>query len=295
MKFRLTLMSAVLCLSVVLAQPGLAQQLQPQEPELVQQMLADGWQKVADGVLQRGVGGSRVETFTYNQEGLRWMVQRMEERVSFLEHEYSQFPAEELARLIEGLKGEILAAEASLSFSPGRDGRPRRDPELQHLLWRQRLRRSADRVLGAGRYRQRQREFLGQLWLLRRQHLRLRLCAGDGRHHDHDQDPGGPEVQRNVDQQLCRRERQRQSRLLLLRLRPGLERRAGYQLRHRGHQLLLPEPPAGRRDQREPGAIHRRLHALCGHHVVCQRQRRHPGLLLQLVCRLDLPGLGGAR
>ncbi len=105
MKFRLTLMFAVLCLSVASARPGLAQQLQPQEPELVQQMLADGWEKVADGVLQRGLGGSRVETFTYNQEGLRWMVQRLEGRVSFLENEYRTYPSPELARLIDELGG----------------------------------------------------------------------------------------------------------------------------------------------------------------------------------------------
>lgn len=119
MKLRRLSLSAALCLSILtMARPGLAQvqELEP-EPPLVRQMLQEGWIKVADGVLQRGGREGQVETFTYNQEGLRWTVQRLEERVRSLEDEYSNYPSEELARVVEGLREEISEANDSLSVA----------------------------------------------------------------------------------------------------------------------------------------------------------------------------------
>ena len=119
MKLRMLFLSASLCLSILtMNRPGMAQvqELEP-EPSLVRQMLQEGWTKVAGGVLQRGMREGQVETFTYNQDGLRWAVQRLEERVRLLEDEYSAYPSEELARIVEGLREEIDEANDSLSVS----------------------------------------------------------------------------------------------------------------------------------------------------------------------------------
>jgi hypothetical protein len=63
-KLRMLSLSAALCLSITMARPSVAQvqELKP-EPPLLRQMLQEGWTKVAEGVLQRGVGMSPVETF----------------------------------------------------------------------------------------------------------------------------------------------------------------------------------------------------------------------------------------
>jgi hypothetical protein len=109
---------AVLSLSLTIsgARAGLAQlqPLQPQDPDWLVRMYEDGWQKVQEGVLQRGEGGSQNETFTYGEEGLRWTVARLEEQASFLASRYNNAPSEDLAEVIGWLQGEILAANARI-------------------------------------------------------------------------------------------------------------------------------------------------------------------------------------
>lgn len=109
MKLRLLSFAAVLCLSIPLSTgPGFAQaeELKP-EPELVRQMLQEGWTKVAEGVLQRTEWG-QVETFTYGEDGLRWSARRLAARLELLEKEYASHPTEELAGVIESLEGQLI-------------------------------------------------------------------------------------------------------------------------------------------------------------------------------------------
>jgi hypothetical protein len=103
-KFRLLSFVVGLCLSIALS----AQELKP-EPELVRQMLQDGWTKVAEGVLQRADG--QVETFTYGEEGLRWTARKLEARLEFLEKEYASNPTEKLAGIIENLKSQLVETD----------------------------------------------------------------------------------------------------------------------------------------------------------------------------------------
>lgn len=108
MKYRLYVFAA-LCLSVLtMAQPGFSQvqEVKP-EPELVLQMLQEGWQKVAEGVLQRSVDG-QTETFTYGEDGLRWTARRLEARLEVLQKEYAVNPSEKLADIIESLITQLI-------------------------------------------------------------------------------------------------------------------------------------------------------------------------------------------
>ena len=112
MKLRLLSFSAALCLSIALsAGPGFAQakEIKP-EPELVRQMLQDGWTKVAEGMLQRAEPG-KVETFTYGEDGLRWTARRLEARLELLEKEYASHPTGELAGIIESLESQLIEAD----------------------------------------------------------------------------------------------------------------------------------------------------------------------------------------
>lgn len=112
MKLKLLSVCAVLCLSMITANssPTRAQlqELQPAEPEWMVEMYGQGWEKVGEGVLQRSEGeGSPVETFIYNEDGLRWWVQWLQGRVRQFEALYDRSPSEDLARFIEGLQDDI--------------------------------------------------------------------------------------------------------------------------------------------------------------------------------------------
>lgn len=107
-KFRLLSFAAALCLSSALS----AQEIKP-EPELVRQMLQEGWTKVAEGVLQRTDG--QVETFTYGEDGLRWTARKLEARLELLEKEYASNPTEELAGVIESLESQLSETDEVLA------------------------------------------------------------------------------------------------------------------------------------------------------------------------------------
>jgi hypothetical protein len=114
-KLRMLSFSAALCLSLIMmARPSMAQvqELKP-EPPLVRQMLQEGWTKVAEGVLQRTSEGGP-ETFTYGEDGLRWTARRLEARLGFLQNEYNAHPSEDLARLIESIKAQLIDLDENL-------------------------------------------------------------------------------------------------------------------------------------------------------------------------------------
>jgi hypothetical protein len=115
-KFRLSIIAAVLCLSIMIPSVclGAGQESVTPEPAWLHRMLQDGWQRVQQGVLQRDMGGGRVETFTYGQEGLRWTTQKLQERISSLQGEHAQHPSAELARVIASLERESTQTDSSL-------------------------------------------------------------------------------------------------------------------------------------------------------------------------------------
>jgi hypothetical protein len=114
-KFRMTLLFSVLCLTMILigARSGLAQ-AKPQEPAWLTRMYAEGWQKVQEGVLQRSKGG-QAETFTFGEEGLRYTVENLKQQVNFLQQAQNQHPSPELGQAISNLQRQIGGANARLS------------------------------------------------------------------------------------------------------------------------------------------------------------------------------------
>jgi hypothetical protein len=118
-KLKLLSVSATLCLAMMIgARAGSAQQVQPLEPEWLTQMYAEGWEKIQEGVLQRDTGGGQPETFTYGAEGLQWVIGSLQQQVSLLESKYSASPNEDLADLLDQLKGEILRLEGEVDSAP---------------------------------------------------------------------------------------------------------------------------------------------------------------------------------
>jgi hypothetical protein len=115
-KSRLLSVPAVLCLAMMItfAHTGSAQQVQPLEHEWLIQMYGEGWQKVQEGVLQRSAEGGSLETFTYGEEGLLFSIQKLEERLAFLQSAYDQNPTDELAWSIDRLNEQLSEANGQV-------------------------------------------------------------------------------------------------------------------------------------------------------------------------------------
>lgn len=80
-------------------------------------LLAQGWQRITDGVLQRKLGGNKVETFAFGREGADWMLQRSEDRLGFLMGEYEKYPSDRLRKVILNLRRDIRQMKSSLEVS----------------------------------------------------------------------------------------------------------------------------------------------------------------------------------
>jgi hypothetical protein len=96
------------------AQLGMAQLLEPQDPQWLTEMYEQGWQKLREGVLQRSVGGSQVETFTYGEEGLQWTVESLKQQIRNLQLLYDKQPSPELAESIDTLENQLGVAATRL-------------------------------------------------------------------------------------------------------------------------------------------------------------------------------------
>lgn len=119
MKLRsLFILSALCVVLMIVPCAAFAQQVQPLEPEWLQQMYAEGWEKVQEGILRRDADGGEFETFSYGAEGLQWVVEGYEQQLGFLEEKYNEAPSEDLAETIDRLQGEIGELYESLDAAP---------------------------------------------------------------------------------------------------------------------------------------------------------------------------------
>lgn len=120
MKLRSLFVVLSFCLFTMIlgARAGSAQQVQPLEPEWLQQMYTEGWEKVQEGVLRRDTGGGEFETFGYGAEGLQWVIEGYARDLAFLEERYNEAPSEDLAGLIEKVQGEIDELSENSNAAP---------------------------------------------------------------------------------------------------------------------------------------------------------------------------------
>jgi hypothetical protein len=80
-------------------------------------LLAQGWQRITDGVLQRKLGGNKIETFAFGREGSEWMVERSEDRLGFLLGEYEKYPTDQLLKVIQDVRRDIGQMKTNLEVS----------------------------------------------------------------------------------------------------------------------------------------------------------------------------------
>lgn len=96
------------------SRPGLARSWNPASPDLLDQLQAEGWTSVAPGVMQRPLGGNKVETLGFGADGLRFRLAELKAHLTFLRKEYSLHPSRALRQAIRAQRAEVLRTEAAL-------------------------------------------------------------------------------------------------------------------------------------------------------------------------------------
>jgi hypothetical protein len=81
----------------------------------VAKLKREGWRPVAEGVLQRDRGASKVETLALGAAGFRWMLQDLEQQLVTLSEKYSVAPSDELLTVIEKHEAQIGQMQNALS------------------------------------------------------------------------------------------------------------------------------------------------------------------------------------
>src|SRR5215213_7493239 len=123
MRRKLFVVPLLLCLAILgSSRPGLADSSSPIPADLLDPLLKQGWTEVSPGVMQRSLGGNRVETLGFGAAGLRFQLQEMKAHLGDLRAEYAQHPSPQLRNTIRAHRAQILRVEEALSKSGTADG-----------------------------------------------------------------------------------------------------------------------------------------------------------------------------
>ncbi|HSK77645.1 MAG TPA: hypothetical protein VLQ45_14440, partial [Thermoanaerobaculia bacterium] len=96
------------------SRPGLADSSAPAPEALLNDLQKQGWTEVSPGVMQRSLGGNRIETLGFGAAGLRFQLQEMEAHLVDLREEYAQHPSRQLRITIRAHRAQILRVEEAL-------------------------------------------------------------------------------------------------------------------------------------------------------------------------------------
>ena len=111
-KFWLFVLGLILVSGVAFANPPNLSDLHDEAA-----LLAQGWQKIADGVVQRKLAGNKIESFAFGREGSEWMIERSEDRLGFLLAEYEKFPTDQLHKIILDIRHDIAQMKTRIEVS----------------------------------------------------------------------------------------------------------------------------------------------------------------------------------
>ena len=111
MKMKFFLLSSLLCLATL--GHSFADSSTP--ADLLNDLQKQGWSEVSPGVMQRSLGGNRVETLGLGAAGLRFQLQEMKAHLEDLRKEYAQQSSRQLRITIRAHRAQILRVEGALS------------------------------------------------------------------------------------------------------------------------------------------------------------------------------------
>ncbi|HSK79859.1 MAG TPA: Ig-like domain-containing protein [Thermoanaerobaculia bacterium] len=123
MRRKVFLVSLLICFAVLgSSRPGLADSSSPIPADLLDHLLKQGWTEVSPGVMQRSLGGNRVETLGFGAAGLRFELQVMKAHLADLREDYARQPSRQLRITIRAHRAQILRVEEALRKARSADG-----------------------------------------------------------------------------------------------------------------------------------------------------------------------------
>lgn len=123
MRKKVFLVPLLLCLAILgSTRPGLTDSSSPIPADLFDHLQKQGWIEVSPGVMQRSLGGNRVETLGFGAAGLRFELRKMKTHLADLREVYAQQPSRQLRVTIRAHRAQILRIEEALRKAQGADG-----------------------------------------------------------------------------------------------------------------------------------------------------------------------------
>jgi hypothetical protein len=122
MRMKLVLLCVLLCLAVFgPSRPVLAGSSDSIPEDLLDHLLLQGWTQVSPGVMQRSLGGNRVETLGFGADGLRFQLRELRAYLVELRKDYAQHPSRQLQMAIRAYRAQILRIEGALRKTKSAD------------------------------------------------------------------------------------------------------------------------------------------------------------------------------
>jgi hypothetical protein len=82
------------------------------------QLIAEGWQVVSPGVLQRDLGPGKVETLGFGAEGLRQRLKELRQHLVYLQSQLKKKPSQDLRKAIQAQRTQINRVLRALKTAP---------------------------------------------------------------------------------------------------------------------------------------------------------------------------------
>ncbi|HKV07792.1 MAG TPA: hypothetical protein VJ725_06630, partial [Thermoanaerobaculia bacterium] len=102
--------------------PAIAESPTPAMTDLLDDLQKQGWSEVSPGVMQRSLGGNRIETLGFGAAGLRFQLQEMKTHLAKLREEYARHPSPQLRTTIHTHRAQIQRVEEALGKLGTTDG-----------------------------------------------------------------------------------------------------------------------------------------------------------------------------
>lgn len=123
MRRKVFLVCLLLCLAVFgSSRPGLTESSSLIPVDLFDHLQKQGWIEVTPGVMQRSLGGNRVETLGFGAAGLRFELRKMKTHLADLREAYAQQPSRQLRVTIRSHRAQILRVEEALKKAQAAGG-----------------------------------------------------------------------------------------------------------------------------------------------------------------------------
>jgi hypothetical protein len=123
MRMKSLLLFLLFCLAALGASnTGFTDSSSPIPADLLGHLQKQGWTQVSPGVMQRGLGGNRIETLGFGAAGLRFQLRELRAHLADLRKAYAQQPSPELQVAIRSQRVQILRVQESFKKATADDG-----------------------------------------------------------------------------------------------------------------------------------------------------------------------------